>query len=246
MVGGGRGGRCLRLVLFLQLHGGGTERAGTPPLPLRPEVSKTQTAHGCLHSCQFVAFTLIHNKWNREYPHYCISQTEYSRGDLLRRAAEMKADAGRRLSLSAVEYFMLSFFFFSQPICLIHPSLPPPPILSIIYFRLNGGWRIAPFAQWNMLKTLLARQLKGHVDFFLSSCMYFSFCPADCPHMRCGFVLTLCTSYLFTVYVTQLWVCCIKPSICAVLLKKARKKTSSVNGAEWHKFKDLMLYSARV
>lgn len=126
-------------IIFLQLHGGGTERAGTPPLPPRPEDSKTQTAHGCLHSCQFVAFTLIHNKWNREYPHYCISQTEYSRGDLLRRAAEMEADVGRRLSLSAAEYFMLSLFIFFPP-NMPHTSLHASPSHFVNYILPTERW----------------------------------------------------------------------------------------------------------
>lgn len=44
--------------------------------------SKIQMQCGRLHSYYFVTFTLIHNEWNREYPHNCISHSEYSWGDV--------------------------------------------------------------------------------------------------------------------------------------------------------------------
>lgn len=86
---------------------------------------------------------LIHNEWNTECLHGCISHAEHSWGDVL--GCRDGDSDGPKTSLYSAGMF----------------EIPP----SIIHFQLNGGWRIAPFVQWNMLKTLPARQLKGRVCF---------------------------------------------------------------------------------
>lgn len=68
--------------------------------------------------------------------------------------AETETETGQRIHF---QQWNVGFFF--SEYCFT------PLLLSIIYFQLNGGWRIPPFAQWNILKALLERQLKGHVYF---------------------------------------------------------------------------------
>lgn len=135
-------------------------------------------------------------------------------------AAERETETGQRL-----HFQQRNIWFFSL---LLNIALPNPlPLLSIIYFQLNGGWRIPPFAQWNILKALLARQLKGHVYFF--TCVFFIW-SADSPHLCCGSVLTTYTSCLLSITQEQLH-CCICCSTMGQPCSNDRATTVCDNGA---------------
>lgn len=81
--------------------------------------------------------------------------------------AEMEIETGQRF------HFQQWNIWFCPPLNIAFPN--PLPLLSIIHFQLNGSWRISPFAQWNVLKALLARQLKGHV-YFSRVCIFHLIC----------------------------------------------------------------------
>lgn len=64
-------------VFFLAFHRAGMERN------VAAHRYRYRKQHRRLHSLEFVTFKLIHNEWNTECPHDCISHAEHSWGAVL-------------------------------------------------------------------------------------------------------------------------------------------------------------------